>query len=196
VRRWCPIDRELRVNERIRAREVRLIDTDGTQLGIMPLRQALEIAYEKGLDLVEVAPQARPPVCRIMDYGKFKYEESKREREARKKQKQVTIKELKLRPSIEDHDLQVKLRNAERFLRDGDKVKCTIMFRGREIVHKELGRAVLDRLAAALSELAVVERQPVLEGRNMVMILAPHPQVAGRDGSRMATASGAAGSHG
>jgi len=161
------------VNGEIRAREVRLVGTNGQQLGIMPLREALRIAHEQGLDLVEVAPQARPPVCRIMDYGKYKYEQSKREREARKKQRIIDVKEVKLRPGIEEHDFQVKARNALRFLEDGDKVKVTIMFRGREISHPELGEKLCWRLADQVSELASVERPPKLEGRNMVMILAP-----------------------
>ena len=167
------ISKDLRVNEAIRAREVRLVDVNGEQLGILPAREALRIAQEKGLDLVEVAAIAKPPVCRIMDYGRFKYEESKREREARKKQKIVSIKEVKMRPSIEDHDFDVRARQAERFLRDGDKVKCTIMFRGREIVHADLGKAVLDRLVERVKELCVVERAARVEGRNMVMILNP-----------------------
>ena len=167
------ISKDLRVNEAIRAREVRLVDENGEQLGIVPVRDALRIAQEKGLDLVEVAPMAKPSVCRIMDYGKFKYEESKREREARKKQKIVSIKEVKMRPSIEDHDFDVRARQAERFLRDGDKVKCTIMFRGREIVHSDLGRAVLDRLVDRVKELCVIERAARVEGRNMTMILNP-----------------------
>lgn len=146
---------------------------DGQQLGIMPLRDALRIAQEQGLDVVEVAPQARPPVCRIMDFGKYKYEQSKREREARKKQRIINIKEVKLRPSIEEHDFQVKARNALRFLEDGDKVKVTVMFRGREIAHAELGEKLCRRLADQVAELASVEKPPKLEGRNMVMILAP-----------------------
>lgn len=161
------------MNGEIRAREVRLVGTDGQQLGIMPLREALRIAQEQGLDLVEVAPQARPPVCRIMDFGKYKYEQSKREREARKKQRIINIKEVKLRPGIEEHDFQVKARNALRFLEDGDKVKVTVMFRGREISHPELGEKLCWRLADQVSEIASVERPPKLEGRNMVMILAP-----------------------
>ncbi|MBE3581449.1 MAG: translation initiation factor IF-3 [Thermoanaerobacteraceae bacterium] len=167
------MSKDWRVNGEIRAREVRLVGTDGQQLGIMPLREALRIAHEQGLDLVEVAPQARPPVCRIMDFGKYKYEQSKREREARKKQRIIDVKEVKLRPGIEEHDFQVKARNALRFLEDGDKVKVTIMFRGREISHPELGEKLCWRLADQVSELASVERPPKLEGRNMVMILAP-----------------------
>lgn len=165
--------KDLRVNEAIRAREVRLVSPDGEQLGIVPTREALHVAVEKGLDLVEVAPSARPSVCRIMDYGKYKYETSKKEREARKKQKTVTIKEVKMRLSIENHDFDVKAKNALRFLKDGDKVKATIMFRGREIVHASLGKTLLDRLAEVLKEEAVVERPAKVEGRNMVMVLAP-----------------------
>lgn len=142
----------------------------------MPLREALRIAAEGQMDLVEVAPLAKPPVCRIMDYGKFKYEQQKREKEAKKKQKVVTVKEVKVRPNIEDHDYNVKLKNALRFLQDGDKVKATVMFRGRELSHPELGRQVLVRMAAELKEIANVEREPKLEGKNMIMILAAKPQ--------------------
>lgn len=137
----------------------------------MNLRDALRLAGEQQLDLVEVAPMAKPPVCRIMDFGKFKYEQQKRDKEAKKKQKVVTIKEVKLRPNIEDHDFNVKMKNAQRFLEDGDKVKVTIMFRGRELSHPELGREVLTKLAAELKEIANVERDPKLEGKNMIMIL-------------------------
>ncbi|MBS4023564.1 MAG: translation initiation factor IF-3 [Dethiobacter sp.] len=161
------------VNEQIRAREVRVVDNDGSQLGVMPLREALSKAMEKNLDLVAVAPNAKPPVCRIMDFGKFKYEQSKREKESRKNQKLVIVKEVKVRPNIEDHDFQVKLKNAKRFLESGDKVKATVMFRGREITHPELGQRLLQRLAKDLEELANVEREPKVEGRNMVMILTP-----------------------
>ncbi len=138
----------------------------------MPVKEALRIAEERQLDLVEVAPQAKPPVCRIMDFGKFKYEQSKREKDAKKKQRIIQVKEVKLRPRIEDHDYTVKAKNAERFLKDGDKVKVTIMFRGREIVHTDLGKKLLDRLAQDLKDLCTVERQPKLEGKNMIMILA------------------------
>jgi translation initiation factor IF-3 len=168
---------QLRVNDQIRAREVRLISETGEALGVMSGRDALRIAMERGLDLVEVAPTARPPVCRIMDYGKYKYEQQKREREARKKQKIVTIKEIKMRPNIEDHDFEVRVRNAEKFLKEGDKIKCTIMFRGREVVHSELGRAVLDRLLQRVNDLCVVERVARLEGKNMIMILGPKPSL-------------------
>lgn len=157
----------------IRAREVRVVSETGEQLGVLPARDALRVAQERGYDLVEVAPTAKPPVCRIMDYGRYKYEQSKRDREARKKQKVVTIKEVKMRPNIEDHDFDVRRRQAESFLKDGDKVKATIMFRGREVVHAELGKVVLDRLLEAVKELCVVERTARLEGKNMIMILAP-----------------------
>lgn len=167
------ITKEFRVNEEIRAREIRVVDPEGKQLGIMSAREALRLAEELQLDLVEVAPQARPPVCRLMDFGRYKYEQSKREREARKRQRVVELKEIKFRPRIEEHDFRVKLRNATRFLNEGDKVKFTIIFRGREIVHTQLGEQLMNRLASELAELATVERAPRLEGRQMVMILAP-----------------------
>jgi translation initiation factor IF-3 len=163
----------LRVNEEIRVREVRVVTQEGEQLGIFPIRDALRLAAERNLDLVEVAPSAKPPVCRIMDYGRFRYEQAKKERDARKKQHQVTIKEVKLRPRIDDHDFEVKARNAQRFLKDGDRVKATIMFRGREIVHTDLGRDVLERLVAFVQDIAVVERPARVEGRNMTMFLVP-----------------------
>ena len=166
----------LRINEDIRVREVRVTTAEGEQLGIMQVRDALQMAIEQNLDLVEVAPTARPPVCRIMDYGKFKYEQQKRDKEAKKKQKIVTIKEVKLRPNIEDHDFDVKKKNALRFLEDGDKVKVTIMFRGRELSHPELGRVLLVRMAKELADIANVERDPKLEGKNMIMILNPKQQ--------------------
>lgn len=161
------------VNEQIRAREVRLIDSDGAQLGIMGTDEALKIAQQKNLDLVNVSPSAKPPVCRIMDFGKYKYEQSKREREARKHQKMITVKEIKLRPGIDSHDLQVKIKNGIRFLENGDKVKVTVMFRGREITHKELGRILCQRFAEAISEWGAVEKEPRVEGRNMIMIITP-----------------------
>lgn len=157
----------------IRAREVRLVSETGEQLGVHSARDAYRIAQEHGLDLVEVAPNAKPPVCKIMDFGRYKYEQAKREREARKKQKVVTIKEVKMRPNIEDHDFDVRRRQAESFLKDGDKVKATIMFRGREVVHADLGKEVLDRLLEAVKDLCIVERPAKLEGKNMIMILAP-----------------------
>jgi len=150
-----------------------LVDENSEQLGIMPPKDALKIALERSLDLVEVAPNAIPPVCRIMDYGKFKYESSKKEREARKNQKIINIKEVKLRPNIEDHDFNTKKRNAIRFLENGDKVKVTIMFRGREITHPELGKQLCDRLADEIKDLAKIEKEAKVEGRNMIMILTP-----------------------
>lgn len=173
-RRWISISKEtLKINEEIRAREVRVTSSTGEQLGIMATREALRIAAEQQLDLVEVAPMGKPPVCRIMDFGKFRYEQQKRDKEAKKKQKVVTVKEVKLRPNIEQHDFNVKLKNALRFLEDGDKVKVTIMFRGRELSHPELGKEVLLKMATELKDLVTVERDPKLEGKNMIMILAP-----------------------
>jgi len=166
----------MRINEEIRAKEVRLNSATNEQLGIVQLRDALRMAAEQNLDLVEVAPTAKPPVCRIMDFGKFKYEQQKREKEVKKKQKVVTVKEVKLRPNIEDHDFEVKFKNAQRFLEDGDKVKVTIMFRGRELSHPELGRKVLDKMALQIKDMANIERGAKLEGKNMIMILAPKPQ--------------------
>jgi translation initiation factor IF-3 len=165
--------KDLRINDEIRVREVRLVGEDGEQLGIVPIREALRIAQERRLDLVEVAPTSRPPVCRLMDYGRFKYEQQKRERESRKKQHVVSLKEIKMRPTIEDHDYDVKKRAAARFLEDGDKVKVTITFRGREIVHADLARALLDRMASEIAPVGQVERPARVEGRSMIMILAP-----------------------
>jgi translation initiation factor IF-3 len=175
--RWYGITKDLRLNEEIRTREVRVIDAEGNQLGIMPTTAALRLAAEKELDLVEVAPQAKPPVCRLMNYGKYKYEQSKREKEVKKKQRIVNIKEVKLRLNIEDHDFLVKVRSADRFLKEGDKVKATIIFRGREIVHKQLGQILLGRLAEYVKDISTIERQPKLEGKNMVMILAPRQEI-------------------
>ena len=167
--------KDLQTNEQIRDREVRLIGSDGAQLGIMSARQAQQIADDAHLDLVKISPNSVPPVCKVMDYGKYRYEQQKREKEARKKQKTFDIKEVKLRPGIEDHDFNVKYKNAVRFLEDGDKVKVTIMFRGRELSHPELGEVLLNRMAQQLKEIAVVERVPKLEGKNMIMIVAPKP---------------------
>lgn len=154
----------------------------GEQLGIMATRDALLMAEEQHLDLVEVAPKAKPPVCRIMDFGKYRYEQQKRDKEAKKKQKIITLKEVKLRPHIEQHDFDVKLKNALRFLEEGNKVKVTIMFRGREMSHQELGRDVLHRVAERLKELVIIERDPKLEGKNMIMILAPKAPVKASKG--------------
>jgi translation initiation factor IF-3 len=167
------ISKQQRVNEMIRAREVRVISPDGEQLGIMPANDALQLAEEKGLDLVEVAPDAKPPVCRIMDFGKYKYQQSKRLQQAKKKQKVISIKEIKLRPKTEEHDYQYKTKHIRRFLQDGHKAKVTIMFRGREMAHVDLGRRILDRIAVDLEEVGTVEQSPKQEGRNMTMVLSP-----------------------
>jgi translation initiation factor IF-3 len=161
------------VNEQINAREVLVIDADGTQLGVMKTEEALQLAREKKVDLVNVAPSARPPVCRLMDYGKHKYEQSKRDREARKKQKLTTIKEIKLRPNIDKHDFAVKAKRGQKFLENGDKVKVTVMFRGREITHPEIAQRLCQQLASDLAEFSVVEKPAKQEGRNMIMILTP-----------------------
>jgi len=165
------------VNQEIRAREVRLVDDEGRQLGVLPAREALRLAVERGLDLVEVAPTASPVVCRIMDYGRFKYEQDKREREARKRQHLIEIKELVMKANIAEHDLQILGHKGERFLQEGNKLKITMRFKGREIVHADLGRVVLGRLRTQLAPLGNVESEPRLEGRTMVMILAPRPEV-------------------
>lgn len=161
-----------RINEEIRAREIRVLSADNEQIGIMSSRDALVLAEEQQLDLVEISPNAKPPVCRIMNFGKYRYEQQKREKEAKKKQKVITLKEVKLRPHIENHDFYVKMKNASKFLGEGNKVKVTIMFRGRELSHPELGLNVLTRFSDELKEQAVVEKAAKLEGRNMTMILA------------------------
>lgn len=181
--RLCIVQREasisttrpVRTNERIRVPEVRLIDEDGTHIGVVRTREALEMARERGLDLVEVQPNAVPPVCRLMDYGKFRYEESRRERESRKKQKTVAVKEVRLRPKIDDHDLATKGRQALRFLQAGDKVKISVLFRGREMAHQDIGLGLLNQLAEQLAPVAVVDQAPRMEGRSMVMMLSPKP---------------------
>ena len=167
------LDKRNRINEEITVPEVRLIGADGQQIGVMSTRAALEAADEAGLDLVEISPNAEPPVCRLMDYGKFRFEQKKEQSEARKKQKQIQIKEVKFRPGTDEGDYNVKLRNLNRFLMDGDKAKVTMRFRGREHAHRELGLAVLERIEADLAELAVVEQKPQMEGRQMVMVLSP-----------------------
>jgi translation initiation factor IF-3 len=174
TRRSYIASNEPRVNEQIRLSPVRLIDTDGAQLGVVPVDQAMSAAREKGLDLVEVAPNARPPVCRIMDYGRYKYEQAKAEREARRKQHVTQMKEIKMRPNIEEHDFEFKTRHIKRFLQERDKVKVTIMFRGREMAHTENGKEVLDDVVEEIGDMAVVEQQARLEGRNMFLILAPN----------------------
>jgi translation initiation factor IF-3 len=168
-----PIARPLRINDQIRIRQVRVIDDEGTQLGVMPTENALALARQKGLDLIEVSPTAVPPVCRISDYGRLKYEQSKKDKDTRKKQKNWELKEVKLRPKIETHDYETKARMAERLLQDGGKVKVTIMFRGREITYTSFGKKLLDRMAVDMAPIATVEREAKLEGKNMFMILAP-----------------------
>ena len=157
----------------IDAPEIRVVDADGEMVGVISVEEGIELAYEAGLDLVEISPNADPPVCKVLDYGKFKYEEQKRKNEARKKQKTIDVKEIKMRPGIDEHDYQVKLRSMFRFLEEGDKVKVTIRFRGRELVHNDLGMKVLDRVRDETEELAKVEAFPRLEGRMMTMVLAP-----------------------
>jgi translation initiation factor IF-3 len=164
------------INDDIRAREVRLIGADGEQLGIKPIREALQIAQDLNLDLVNVAPTAKPPVCRVMDFGKFRYETQKKEKEARKNQKIVELKEVRLSATIDEHDFQTKQRNVIKFLNEGDKVKLSVRFRGRQIAHAEIGQRVLERMAAEVEELCIVERKPKLEGRSMIMILSPKQQ--------------------
>lgn len=163
----------MNVNESIRAREVRLIDANGDQLGVKTRDEALQIAQTRNLDLVLVAPGAKPPVCRIMDYGKYRYEQQKKEKEARKKQRIINIKEVRFSPVIGDHDFNTKLRNARKFIENGDKVKASVRFRGRAITHKELGQEVLERFADELSDIATVETKAKMEGRQMFMMLAP-----------------------
>ncbi|MDG4555696.1 MAG: translation initiation factor IF-3 [Candidatus Competibacter sp.] len=164
---------ELRLNEEITGREVRLIDQDGEQAGIVLLMQARRMAEEAELDLVEISPSAKPPVCRIMDYGKFRFEQAKKQNEARKKQKQIQVKEIKFRPGTDEGDYQVKLRNLIRFLNDGDKAKVTLRFRGREMAHQELGVNLLKRVEDDLIQYGTVEQRPRMEGRQMVMTVAP-----------------------
>jgi translation initiation factor IF-3 len=168
-----PIKEGVRVNNEIGVPQVRVIGEDGNQVGIMDTSKALAMARQAGLDLVEVAPSSKPPVCRIIDYGKYRYKQSKRAKEARKKQHVTHIKELKVRPKIEEHDYQFKVKHAREFLTAGNKVKLTVVFRGRELYHVEFGEKILQRMAEDLNEVAQVERETKLEGRNLVMIVAP-----------------------
>jgi len=168
---------------------VRLIDDQNNQLGVLSLDAALRIANEKGLDLVEVAPQASPPVCRLMDYGRFKFETVKREKDQRRKQNVIKLKEMKLRPKVAEHDFQTKFKGLKQFLEAGEKVKVTIMFRGREMVHQDIGRKILNRVADDARTFAVVERQPLLEGKNLFMILAPSRQGAAAAPKESATSA-------
>ncbi|MDD4688595.1 MAG: translation initiation factor IF-3 [Eubacteriales bacterium] len=161
------------INEEIRDKEVRLIGSDGEQLGVVSLSEAMERAIALNLDLVKIAPGAQPPACKIMDYGKYKFEAAKREKENRKNQKTVTLKEVRITPNIDDHDLETKLNNAAKFLKDGDKVKVTVRFRGREVKHSALGEKLLVRIEELIKDVGVVEKRPKLEGRNMFMIIAP-----------------------
>ena len=175
--RVVPRKREERINEEIRVPRIRLVDENGGQVGITATREALEFAFKKGLDLVEVAPNADPPVARVMDYSKYRYEQEQRAKQARKHQLQIQIKEIKLRPKIGNHDYETKKGHVVRFLNQRAKVKVTIMFRGRETLHPERGRDLLMRLAGDVKELGSIEQQPVLDGRNMVMVLAPNRNV-------------------
>lgn len=161
------------MNEQIRDREVRVIDQNGEQLGVMMTRKALELAEERELDLVKIVPNAKPPVCKLIDYDRYRYEQSKREREIRKNQKVVSLKEVQLSATIEENDILTKAKNAVRFLKDGDKVKVSIRFRGRQITHTEIGMKVMQDFVARVQDVAIVERRPLLEGRHMIMILAP-----------------------
>ncbi|MDP2967787.1 MAG: translation initiation factor IF-3 [Deltaproteobacteria bacterium] len=169
------MSRDVRINREIRAREVRVIDSEGKQLGILPLVEALRVAANADLDLVEVSPKSEPPVCRIMDFGKFKYQQSKKAHDAKKKQAVVHLKEVKLRAKTEEHDLEFKLRHIERFLKEGNKTKVTIIFRGREITHSDLGKQMMGRIAEKAKEWGKIEQPAKFEGRNYVMILAPLP---------------------
>ena len=164
---------DLMINEEIRDREVRLIDENGEQLGVMPTQKALELAEERGLDLAKIQPTAKPPVCKLMDYDKYRYEQSKRERENRKNQRVVAIKEVQLSATIEENDVLTKAKMATRFLEDGDKVKVSIRFRGRQITHSEIGMKVMQDFAQRCAEVSSVERRPMMDGRHMIMILAP-----------------------
>jgi translation initiation factor IF-3 len=184
-----------RINERIRVPEVRLIGDDGSQIGVIKTDEALRIARDRDLDLVEVAPDARPPVCRVLDYSKYKYEQEQKQKQARKHQQQITVREIKFRPKIAQHDYDTKKGHVERFLRHQDKVKVTIMFRGREVTHPERGEMILTRLADELAELAVVEQRPIQDGRNMTMMLAP-AKAAGSDAKPAKAEAEASGSDG
>jgi len=168
----------VRVNNDIVADEVRVINEEGDMLGVMPASRAVELAEEAGLDLVEVSPGAEPPVCKILDYGKYKYEQQKKAAEARKKQKTIDVKEVKIRPGIEEHDYQVKLRNARRFLEGGDKVKVTMRFRGREMAHQDIGEEVIARLISDVSDISKVDLQPKMEGRQIITVLSAESQKA------------------
>lgn len=168
-----PVINDLMINEQIRDKEVRLIGADGEQIGIVAGKEALRMATEKSLDLVKIAPQAKPPVCKIMDYGKYKFDAAKKEKEARKKQKTISVKEVRLSASIEKHDFETKIRNAVKFLKAGDKVKISVVFRGREMMHTHRGSELLEQAMALVEEVGVAEAKPKLEGRAMVIVVAP-----------------------
>ncbi|WP_077534525.1 translation initiation factor IF-3 [Massiliimalia massiliensis] len=168
-------NKELLINESIREKEVRVVDADGSQLGILPLKEALNIAASKNLDLVDIAPQAKPPVCRIMDYGKYRYEQAKREKEARKNQKTIEIKEVRMSLNIDTHDFNTKVNAAKKFLSAGNKVKVSVRYRGRELAHPELGRNLLERFKDDCSEVGVVDKPPKMEGRSLAMFIASKP---------------------
>ena len=172
------ISKELKINQRIRVKEVRLIGPEGEQIGIINTQDALQRAEDSGLDLVEVAGQSSPPVCRIMDYSKYKYEQEKKEKEARKHQKIVHLKEIKMKPNIEEHDYQVKLHHIKRFLERGDKAKLTMTFRGREMSHMSIGKKIMDRIVSDLSEAGEVEKGPMMEGRNIMIYFMPRPSAS------------------
>jgi translation initiation factor IF-3 len=192
-----PPDRDTtRINDRIRVPEVRLVGEDGKQIGVVKTSEALAYAQERDLDLVEVAPDARPPVCRVLDYSKYKYEQAQKQKAARKHQQQITIREIKFRPKIAQNDYDTKKGHVERFLRGHDKVKVTIMFRGREVTHPERGTALLDRLAGELAEIAVIEQAPLQDGRNMTMLLAPSKAVLNEERGAKPSADGAKGTNG
>lgn len=167
------ISKELFINEEIKDKDVRLIDVDGAQLGIVSSKEALKLASQKNLDLVKIAPQATPPVCKIMDYGKYRFEINKKEKEAKKKQKTVEIKEIRISPTIEEHDFNVKARQLLQFLKEGDKIKVTVRFRGREVSYASLGETLLDKFAQIVEEVGTIEKKPKLEGKNMIMIVSP-----------------------
>ncbi|WGF88168.1 translation initiation factor IF-3 [Marinivivus vitaminiproducens] len=169
----APVRDEHRINNRIEAREVRLVDEDGTMVGVVPTREALLRAEDAGLDLVEISPNADPPVCKILDFGKFKYEAQKRANVARKKQRVIEVKEIKMRPGIDDNDYNIKMKKVHTFLTDGDKVKVTMRFRGREMAHQNIAMDILDRVRDEVKELAKIEQFPKMEGRQMVMVMAP-----------------------
>jgi translation initiation factor IF-3 len=188
---------QTRINDRIRVPEVRLVGEDGKQIGVVKTTEALAYAQQRDLDLVEVAPEARPPVARVLDYSKYKYEQAQKQKAARRHQQQITVREIKFRPKIAQNDYDTKKGHVERFLRGRDKVKVTIMFRGREVTHPERGVALLDRLAGELAEIAVVEQAPLQDGRNMTMLLAPSKAImAAAEKERQAEADGHQGQHG